>query len=143
MRTNSREERINAKHGGAECSGSAIVEESCNTQECPGEVKMLFLIISLILILCCTSLNEIYSSTLLFCEVDCEWGEWELGDCSKSCGGGIRLNYREKTVHEMFGGKCEGYPTFEEHCSPQNCPGITKLIEPILIHVDIYLTADI
>ena len=31
----------------------------------------------------------------------------------------------------MFGGKCEGYPTFEEHCSPQNCPGITKLIEPI------------
>ena len=68
---------------------------------------------------------------MLFCEVDCEWGEWELGDCSKSCGGGIRLNYREKTVHEMFGGKCEGYPTFEEHCSPQNCPGITKLIEPI------------
>ena len=93
--------------------------------------------------LCCTSLNENYSSILLFCEVDCEWGEWELGDCSKSCGGGIRLNYREKTVHEMFGGKCEGYPTFEEHCNPQNCPGNTKLIETILIHVNIYLTADI
>ena len=56
--------------------------------------------------------------------VDCEWGEWELGDCSKSCGGGVRLNYREKTVEEMFGGTCEGYPTFEEHCNPQNCPGI-------------------
>ena len=24
----------------------------------------------------------------------------------------------------MFGGTCEGYPTFEEHCNPQNCPGI-------------------
>ena len=35
----------------------------------------------------------------------------------------------------MFGGKCEGYPTFEEHCNPQNCPGIAQLIEQISIHI--------
>ena len=125
MRTNSREERINAKHGGTKCSGSAIVEESCNTQECPGEFLKLFLffVISTRTLVFHELNNKLI---LLLFLVDCEWGEWELGDCSKSCGGGIRLNYREKTVHEMFGGKCEGYPTFEEHCNPQNCPGILR-----------------
>ena len=36
MKTNIRTERLSADHGGEECSGSASVEESCNTQECPG-----------------------------------------------------------------------------------------------------------
>ena len=56
--------------------------------------------------------------------VNCEWGAWSLGDCSTSCGGGVRLNVREKTIQEMYGGTCEGDPTFEETCNLQECPGI-------------------
>ena len=50
-----------------------------------------------------------------------------LGDCSNSCGGGVRINVREKTVQEMYGGTCEGNPTFEESCNLQECPGIISL----------------
>ena len=35
-RTNLRSIKINAEHGGANCSGISMVTEICNTQECPG-----------------------------------------------------------------------------------------------------------
>ena len=59
--------------------------------------------------------------------VDCEWGEWVPGGCSKSCEGGIRLSSREKTVPEQFGGICEGDPFVEEPCNQQMCPGIYQI----------------
>merc|ERR1719322_972054 len=89
IRTNYREPSIDAKHGGEDCSGSSIVEESCNVQECP---------------------------------VDCEWEEWNIGYCSKSCGGGTRINYREKIKDEEFGGTCEGETDMEEVCNTEQCP---------------------
>ena len=45
----------------------------------------------------------------LIIKVDCEWDEWIIGECSKTCGGGMRNNYRDKKVEEMFGGVCDGF----------------------------------
>ena len=64
------------------------------------------------------SLNQLLVS------VDCKWGEWEIGECSKDCGGGVRLNLRQKTQEDLFGGEpCEGVATAEEDCNTHNCPG--------------------
>ena len=43
LQTNTRTEKVSQKHGGKECSGSASVEESCNTQECPGKSKSVYI----------------------------------------------------------------------------------------------------
>ena len=56
--------------------------------------------------------------------VECVWGKWNTGNCSESCGGGFRINYREKVVEEMFGGTCEGDADMEEDCNTHECPGI-------------------
>ena len=48
--------------------------------------------------------------------VDCEWSDWHIGDCSKTCGGGWRNNHRAKTVVEAFNGTCEGTGEEEEKC---------------------------
>ena len=37
-RTNTRAPRVNAAYGGKECIGTSSIEESCNTQECPGNI---------------------------------------------------------------------------------------------------------
>ena len=56
--------------------------------------------------------------------VDCEWGSWMLGECSKSCGGGIRNRSRIKIMEDLFGGKpCVGEKNVEEDCNLQVCPG--------------------
>ena len=54
---------------------------------------------------------------------DCEWSEWQLGECSKSCDGGIRTNTRTKTIEEVNGGVCEGGEITEETCNTESCPG--------------------
>jgi len=41
------------------------------------------------------------------CPTDCQWGEWELvGECSKTCGGGVQKQKRDKLVFEKNGGFC-------------------------------------
>ena len=38
---------------------------------------------------------------------DCQWGEWQLiGQCSKTCGGGVQTQKRDKLVFEKNGGSC-------------------------------------
>ena len=92
VRTNTRTENVEAKHGGEECSGPSSLEESCNTQECP---------------------------------VDCVWGEWQFGDCSEDCGGGVMPKMRVQTVHAEFGGvECAGEGYGEETCNNHPCPGM-------------------
>ena len=39
IRRNTRKIKVNAKHGGKECEGSATSTETCNTNECPGMIK--------------------------------------------------------------------------------------------------------
>ena len=47
-------------------------------------------------------------SIIIVYEVNCEWSEWTLGHCSKSCGAGERLRTRSKTVVEAHDGSCNG-----------------------------------
>ena len=63
------------------------------------------------------------SNQKLATAIDCEWNDWELGMCSKPCGGGTRTNTRTKKSEEENGGKCEGENTVEEPCNAQSCPG--------------------
>ena len=53
--------------------------------------------------------------------VDCIWGEWKEGKCSKSCGGGSRTDERSKESPEKNGGTCEGESTRTVRCNEQNC----------------------
>ena len=55
--------------------------------------------------------------------VDCEWGEWQVGQCSKTCAGGRRKKMRVKKVEEAFGGTCNGQFEEFEDCNTQKCPG--------------------
>ena len=56
--------------------------------------------------------------------VDCEWDEWEVGDCSKSCGVGSRVNVRTVKVNSSNGGKdCQGLSNIQENCNIFECPG--------------------
>ena len=58
--------------------------------------------------------------------VNCEWNDWQIGECSEPCGGGIRTNSRTKKIEESNGtdedGVCEGEATMEEECNTQTCP---------------------
>ena len=64
--------------------------------------------------------------------IDCVWGEWENGACSKTCGGGKRTNTRTKKVTEKHGGMCETKDCTEtsgkvctetNDCNGEECPG--------------------
>ena len=59
-------------------------------------------------------------------DVDCEWNEWQVGECSVTCGDGSRTNSRTKKVKESDGtvedGTCEGDETMVEDCNTQDCP---------------------
>ena len=59
--------------------------------------------------------------------VNCEWGDWKIGECDKSCGGGIRVNTREKKIIAENGGKeCNGSATLELTCNTNDCPSIIE-----------------
>ena len=54
----------------------------------------------------------------------CQWNDWIIGNCSKSCGGGIRTNKRTETVLEGHeGAQCDSVTSIEEECNAQECPG--------------------
>ena len=57
--------------------------------------------------------------------VDCKWSEWTIGDCDKTCGGGLRTNTRVPAPEAQHGGEeCTGHPNVTESCNIQECPGI-------------------
>ena len=56
--------------------------------------------------------------------VDCKWGEWNTGTCSKTCGLGNRRSSRTKAVLKAHGGKeCAGNTWKDETCNLRTCPG--------------------
>jgi hypothetical protein len=54
--------------------------------------------------------------------IDCEWSDWQIGECSKTCGGGSRSKSRTKKIEESNGGVCGGDATIQEDCNTQECP---------------------
>ena len=54
--------------------------------------------------------------------VNCEWSDWQAGECSVSCGGGTRTNTRTKKIKEAHGGTCKGKATNKEKCNTKKCP---------------------
>ena len=64
--------------------------------------------------------------TLIYHPVNCEWGDWIIGDCSKTCGVGTRYKTRTPKVSAEHGGKeCNGSTSAKEDCNFKTCPGIT------------------
>ena len=56
--------------------------------------------------------------------VNCEWDEWVIGQCSRECGGGKRINSRSIKVNATNGGtNCSGVSEITEICNIQECPG--------------------
>ena len=56
--------------------------------------------------------------------VPCAWGAWEVGQCSATCGGGIRKDTRE-IIQEALHGAPVCDPTGhqrEESCNTHVCP---------------------
>jgi len=61
------------------------------------------------------------------CPVHCEWGEWVVGECSSTCGDGVRVDTREKTIDARHGGEeCTGEASITEHCHAGECPPPTN-----------------
>ena len=59
--------------------------------------------------------------------MDCEWGDWKIGECSVTCGIGSRPETREKTVEEQNGGVCIGESSVNADCEDLICPGNVAL----------------
>ena len=55
-------------------------------------------------------------------QVDCIWDSWGVwGECSESCGDGIKTKTRSKTVSQAYGGTCNGTNKIEEICNEGDC----------------------
>ena len=60
----------------------------------------------------------------LILPVQCEWGTWQNGPCSVTCGRGTRHKKRSKLSEERNGGKCEGDSFRLEPCNNESCSGM-------------------
>ena len=59
---------------------------------------------------------------LLLC-VDCVWTDWKPGQCSVTCGLGIRIDTRSKLIEEKNRGTCLGESSITSECQDQTCSG--------------------
>ena len=60
--------------------------------------------------------------------VDCRWSDWTQGECSVTCGDGVRQNHRFKEQVELYGGgRCEGVAAQTKACINRICPGENKV----------------
>ena len=56
--------------------------------------------------------------------VDCRWSDWTQGECSVTCGDGVRQNHRFKEQVELYGGaRCGGVAAQTKACINRICPG--------------------
>ena len=74
-----------------------------------------------------------YRKFTFIIQVNCEWDEWVIGQCSKECGGGKRMNARSIKVNATNGGtNCSGVSEVTEICNIQDCPGKKILVSIFL-----------
>ena len=114
-----------------------IASQECITKYCPGILKLyegkdvlaliLILYISYFSISILTTIEYIHLSII---KVNCQWGDWIIGDCSQTCGEGTRTNTRAPEILAEHGGEeCNGPSSIAESCQLQNCTGTnTRLI---------------
>ena len=56
--------------------------------------------------------------------VNCEWDEWKIGECDKTCGGGVQTKTRIQKSEAKYGGEeCQGLANSTQECNLQDCPG--------------------
>ena len=67
-------------------------------------------------------MQNVFTNSNLVLPVPCQWGSWDFGPCSKSCGGGVRIKSRTKVIEERNGGNCLGSSTVSEPCNTISCP---------------------
>jgi len=65
--------------------------------------------------------QEVCECTKSPCPVNCVWGPWKEGVCSKTCGAGLRIDTRTKTQIEENGGFCAGEPRRQVACQQPKC----------------------
>ena len=89
------------------------------------------------------SIDETISMrSLVLDAVHCEWNDWVIGDCSVTCGEGIRTNTRTQKEAAQFGGDgCEGLTSSTESCYDQDCPGIEHIFSSSLTNLMFLLSA--
>ena len=106
--TKTRSKTIVEAHGGI-CSGQSTSTETCNTNSCPG-----------ILSFSQSEKANREHHKLIFDNVvvNCQWGAWSSGSCTKTCGTGELNKTRSKTIAEAHGGICSGQPILTETCNP-------------------------
>ncbi|XP_053393892.1 SCO-spondin-like isoform X2 [Mercenaria mercenaria] len=72
---------------------------------------------------CQGSPDEIETCNAFSCPVDGDWKMWtNWGDCSVTCGGGLRNRTRECIEPEFGGASCVGPAEEAEPCNEHNCP---------------------
>ena len=114
MKAKTRSKTLEEANGGT-CNGASSETEECNTHNCPG--AQLFIRDHIFIIYCITISNN----SLV---VNCQWGDWNSGDCSKSCGLGQMTKTRVKARVEAHGGTCSGDTTSTEACNTNSCAGM-------------------
>ena len=143
-RTNTRVKRVEESNGGT-CTGKPSEVLQCKDKECPIHCEWNDWIIGDCTETCgggsrtntrtqkvsaahggeeckgATSIDE--SCNVQECPVDCQWADWKIGDCSETCGDGVRENHRVKLTEALFGGApCEGKSKATESCNNGICP---------------------
>ena len=119
------------------------MSQKCIIQYCPGISKsyegiavlavIYVLFVYILFVYIYTYHNWIHPS--IYHKVNCQWGDWIIGDCSQTCGEGTRTNTRApKLVAEHGGEECNGPSSIAESCQLQNCTGTNAR----LIHLVTY-----
>jgi len=55
-------------------------------------------------------------------QVDCELNDWQEGECSVTCGGGVQTNTRSVSVHAAWKGAPCGPVEAKLNCNTDDCP---------------------
>ena len=82
--------------------------------------------------------SQICSKSFVFSNwsVDCKWGEWRFGNCSKECGSGTRIDVRDIEIQPFNSGKeCKGESNITENCNNHQCPGTDQTNHKRKYHV--------
>ena len=66
----------------------------------------------------------------MYCVVDGGWTNWSVGNCSKSCGGGVQLKTRScsNPLPSCGGKNCDGVPEVTVECNTVPCTGLYTLL---------------